>query len=90
MQGTSGYLRKQAQRELISLKKLLLIYIRRGWGIPLLAQINIHEWKQWLQGMGGTLQKQLMTLCSPQENDTVVSSPYDLSKTGNGRGLVIK
>ena len=22
-------------------------------GYPLLAQINIHEWKQWLRGMGG-------------------------------------
>ena len=65
-----------------------------GGGVyPLLQQINIHEWKQWLQGMGiplqkqriftngrdkgwesVSLQKQLTTLCSPQENDTV-SSP---------------
>ena len=31
--GQGGTLRKQAQRELIS---LILIYIRRGWGVPLL------------------------------------------------------
>ena len=31
----------------------------KGWGYPPLAQINIHEWNQWLQGMGVSLLAQI-------------------------------
>ena len=32
--------------------------VTRDGGYPLPSQINIHEWKQWLQGMGSTLYRQ--------------------------------
>ena len=33
--------------------------VTRDGGYPLLSQINIHKWKQWLQGMGVPLLAQI-------------------------------